>query len=221
MKCLLAGLLVLLVFGCSSQPKVGIVPESVGDLSGFHRVENFQQFDAAHIRSPEAFASYSSVIYDPLIVDTMIVDTVRIEKQGGTWSFKPADRKKARQQFYEQVASYYQSSGSLKLTNQPNKDVLRVSVELLKYIPNAPRDSFDDRISGADYLTEGVGTLFMRARIYDSTTDELMAVLEDRRELGRGWIKNDRANNARSFNEGLRTWISRIDDGVGLLKQLY
>ncbi|WP_018275051.1 DUF3313 family protein [Teredinibacter turnerae] len=220
MKKIISGLLAaLLMSGCSSSPTVTSIPVSEGDIEGFYEVLNLRQFDSVFIRSSDALQGYSAAMFADLDLTNLEIDRSRLRANSEKWRFERRDRQRMEEQFAEQLALLFAGkSVHLKQAAGPGTGVLTIEFALTRYKPNAPKDALRDRPIGSTYITEGAGRLYMQARVRDSVSGELLALLEDDRELGQEWEEDNRVNNARRFEQGLGVWLRRLDAAVADLQ---
>jgi len=219
MKTVLPLLLSLLwLASCTSVPTTSNAPETEGVYSGMFAVKNLQQFSQVYLVSPEALQGYENVIFTPLMTDTLEIDTSRLRFRD-TWTPKEEDFLWLQREFAKIVEKSYQPPRGLRLLSEPADKTLKVAMALTKYMPNNPRDSLADRDTGASYFSEGAGKLFMRTRVLDAQSGELLALVVDERELGSTWQRDNRVNNSRRFRMGLETWVTRLGSGLAMLAQ--
>ena len=207
------------IIACSSSPKVAESPETSGTLAGFYRVTSLQQFESVHVRSADVFVKYSKIFFEPLSLENLEIDDSRLTRTD-TWTLQEDDVENAQRHFVEQLNHIYQQPRNFERVLSADELSLKVEVVLTKYRPNSPRDSITDRSSHTQYFSEGAGRLFMKTKVTDAQSGELLAVIEDDRELGSTWQEDNRVNNLRRFKLGLNTWIVRIDQGLASLQKL-
>ncbi|SMF23917.1 Protein of unknown function [Alteromonadaceae bacterium Bs31] len=207
----------LLLSACVNSPKIADKPESGGEPDGFYLVSGLEQLERSYVRSAEVFGSYKRIIYAPLSLSDLEIDDSRLD-HSESWTLKDGDVENAQLHYSEQLTRVYQQDRNFQLVSDASEGTLLVKMALVKYRPNSPRDSFGDRSSGTQFFSEGAGRLYMKTLISDALSGELLAVMEDDRELGSTWQEDNRVNNVRRFKQGLNTWIVRIDKGLAKLK---
>ncbi len=87
-----------------------------------------------------------------------------------------------------------------------------VNAELLEIRPLAPKDDIHGRPTNQVYYTEGAGSAKIRFTV--STDAGADVVIENRRDAGRDWGKNDRFHNKQDVKQMFGSW------GRYLVKQL-
>ncbi len=218
-RSLVLSCIVLILTACAGTPKLADAPQSNGEMAGYYAVSNLQQFESVYIRSTEIFAGYDKLLFAPLSMKGLVIDDSRLD-HSETWTLRQGDEENAQQHFVQELAQVYRRPRNFQLVEDAGAKTLKVAVALVKYTPNAPRDTSRDRATGTQYFAEGIGRLYMRANITDAQSGELLAVIEDDRDLGSTWQENNRSNNLRRFKMGLNTWIVRIDNGLATLNEL-
>lgn len=85
--------------------------------------------------------------------------------------------------------------------------------ELLKLRPLAPKDDNKSRMPGERYVSQGAGSVKLRIVISDA--DSEIQVLEDSRDAGNSWGRNDRFSNRidakRMFNGWGHSLVKALD----------
>ena len=175
------------------------------------QLENCKQYNFDHCyKKPNSTIDLSGLQISQLSMADIEIDNRRLEHHEDDWQFTAKD--------IERLSSHYEKQVSKLLTpgssSNSHQDMpsLGLSFELLKFIPNAPKDDSRTRIHNEKVFTRGVGDLQMRAKIYRIDTGEVLLYIEDTDTVGSEFYLelNDRVNNARHFRLTLNTWIRQL-----------
>ncbi len=203
--------LVSAVFACVSCTSLYKKPLSATEGLDTTQLESCKQYNFDHCyKKPNNTIDLSELRISQLSMTDIEIDNRRLEHDEEDWQFTARE--------IERLTSHYKKQVNKLLTPEPSSDdqqaapSLGLSFELLKFIPNAPKDDSRTRIHNEKVFTRGVGDLQMRAKIYRIDTGEVLLYIEDTDTVGSEFYLelNDRVNNARHFRLTLNTWIRQL-----------
>ncbi|TVZ41075.1 uncharacterized protein DUF3313 [Alteromonadaceae bacterium 2753L.S.0a.02] len=199
---------------CSNKPSISGNVEN-----GMQRVKH-AGFGEFYIKSGIELNKYSAISYAPLKMENLKIDQKRVNVEDRNWDLTQEDIASVSQIFAERVVGFYQSSRNFKLLSEPAPNALTVSFELLEFVPTASKDSSVSRTERSSIFTKGIGRLHATAKISDAVTGELLATLEDDRDVGnlQKLEENKRVRNERKLRLHFDAWLSRLDEALAGLK---
>jgi len=175
----------------------------------------FQEF---YIAKNTSLDRYQSVQYEPLSMGRLNINQKRIDPQARNWQLTEENKHYMAMLFAERVKAFYETSHELALANTAGDNTLKVQFELLEFLPNASQDSGVERAARSDIFTRGIGKLHVRATLSDASSGQIIATLEENREVGDTRLeKNNRSKNIRKLRSHFDSWISRLDATLGKL----
>lgn len=212
-------LIVLFIVGCSQTPSLVNNDVQEVDSTPLYGVAGVP-FDEFYISGPNTIAKYDAVVFDTLSLDNLVIDQRRLDHRDRDWAFKDKEKERLKAYFAKKVGTVFNKSEGLRLANEPGQGVLNVMFELVEFAPNAPKDDAKSRPIRQKILTRSVGDLSVKAKIVDSLTGEVVAVLADEEEVGDTTFLevNDRVNNTRHLRNTMESWIRGLKDTLESLK---
>ncbi len=105
--------------------------------------------------------------------------------------------------------------GRFATSLQTGADVLQVKAKVLEIAPLASKDDSKGRPTMMKVYSEGMGTMTLELTLVDSVSGDVLAIITDRRDLGRIWEENNRVTNnvqiRLAFNQWLRNLRTELD----------
>ena len=93
--------------------------------------------------------------------------------------------------------------------------MLQISAALTAIAPSAAKDDNSSRSAGRSRVyTEGAGTMAVFVVYADSETQEVLAMIKDRRASQSGWGVNNSVTNAADVRRIFNSWAMQINNGL-------
>lgn len=209
---------ILLISACAQPvaivPLVSELPETVG----MNKVEN-SGFDDFFVNKNKITEGYSRIIFSQLNLDNIEIDTSRLKFPDNDWTLTAKNKNKWQELFQTSAKNAFKNPEGLSLSKSPASKILNAHFEIVKFIPTAVDDvkSLNNRNK---VYTQNIGFMETKAVIRDSITGEVIAVINDKREVGERLGEFER-NNAIMNNRRLRSeWTSMLNQLEVTLNQI-
>lgn len=204
-----------LLSGCSMTKPHEKEAARKADQAGLNAVEK-SRFDGTFVAPNARFGQYKT-----LLVEQLDLSDVKIRKQttdkirDTPWELSDADRRYYQERYSEALMSNLIADGRFATSLQPGSDVLRIKAKVLEIAPLASKDDSKGRPTMMKVYSEGMGTMTLELTLVDSVSGNLLAIITDRRDLGRIWEENNRVTNniqiRLAFNQWLRNLRTELD----------
>jgi hypothetical protein len=165
---------------------------------------------ASYVKSGIDLSSYNRVMVKPLNMDNIeVLKPVWEQDNDEAWSFNPGDRSTIQEWFLDAMQKELETNGGYALVADPAADVMRIEVELLSITPfvkpGTPSNDGDFEIS-----TLGSGDVVVSAEFRDSTTRELLILIEGERPIGEKYKELSRENHEANVKGLFAKWGKTI-----------
>lgn len=177
-------------------------------IAGALMAEN--NIPASYVKPGIDLSIYTKVMIKPLNMDNIeVLKPVWEQDNDEEWSFKPEDRAAIQQWFVDAMQQQIEGNNGYPLVSEPADDVMRIEVELLSitpYVkPGTPASDGEHVIS-----TLGSGDVVVSAEFRDSTTRELLILIEGERTIGEEYKELSRENHIRNVQGLFAKWGKKI-----------
>lgn len=116
---------------------------------------------------------------------------------------------KGLQEFYQEAMTYrFSNKNGYERVSSAKQADLVVHAKIERMAPLAPKDDNRSRNIGANYYTEGSGEVTIIFDVYQQ--DQLVLKIEDTRDAGFTWKKNDRLNNRTNMRNLFQGWAKDL-----------
>jgi len=165
------------------------------------------QTDAASYVKPGVdLSTYNRVMVKPLNMDNIeVLKPVWEQDNDEVWSFNPENRAAIQEWFLDAMQNELETKGGYALVSAPADDVMRIEVELLSitpYVkPGTPSNDGKFKIS-----TLGSGDVVVSAEFRDSTTRELLVLIEGERVIGEKYRELSPENHTKNVKGLFAKW---------------
>jgi hypothetical protein len=200
--------------------KSGFVMRGIGVLALFAVVFSSAlsaQVEPAFVREGVKWDQYTKFLVKPLVVDEVKVLKPPYAQDDPTqWTLELRDLAGVQSIFRDVMRDELQGNGGYPLVYADGKDVIEVEVELLSIMPWL-KPGGDDEYAGYEVKTLGSGEITARVELRDSTTRELLVLIEGDKAVGEKYKEFTRANNVsnvesmfRAFARNLRKSMDKV-----------
>ena len=146
------------------------------------------------------------VMVKPLNMDNIeVLKPVWEQDNDEDWSFNPENRAAVQEWFLDAMQRELETEGGYALVSEPAADVMRIEVELLSITPfvkpGTPASDGKFTIS-----TLGSGDVVVSAEFRDSTTRELLILIEGERSIGDTYQEISRETNIENVKGLFTKW---------------
>ncbi len=169
---------------------------------------------ASYVKPDIDLSTYNRVMVRPLNMDNIEVLKPAWEQDNDEeWSFNPEDRAAIQEWFLDAMQRELETNGGYALVSEPAADVMRIEVELLSitpYVkPGTPASDGEHVIS-----TLGSGDVVVSAEFRDSTTRELLILIEGERTIGEKYKELSRENHIKNVKSLFAKWGTRTREAL-------
>ena len=204
--------MILALAACSSAPRVVQQKTVVGEFEGNYVIKN-TGIDHFTAETSNIFAKYSSIYFHPLDFSKTEINTDRLDFRDKDWSFTDKEKRIFNNTLQTELKAKYEKTTTLNVLDTPSSDAIALKVSVLKFTPTASKDDFKSRDAREKVFSFSYGQMLTRYTFIDSTSGKILAVAEDREEIGETPRKLDRNNRVRNIHEmklEIQRWASRL-----------
>lgn len=157
---------------------------------------------------------YSKVMVKPLRIEEVEVIKPSWEMDDPEeWSFQEGSGEQVQKLFMDAMKKELEVTGGYPLVKGSGDDVLRIEVELLSITPYVkPGSQTGD--DGYEVETLGSGELVVSAEIRDSSTRELLILVEGERTIGDKYRKLSTENHIKNLSKLFEGWGVKIREAL-------
>lgn len=214
-KLLLVALSAGAISGCSITKPHEKEAALKANQAGLSAVEN-SRFDGTFVAPNASFSQYKKLLVQQLDLSDVKIRRSSSDKINDTpWELNDEDRRYYQEKYSEALTNNLIADGRFSTAMQAGADVLLIQAKVLEIAPLASKDDQQGRPTLMKVYSEGMGTMTLELSLIDSTSGNLLAIITDRRDLGRIWEENNRATNniqvRLAFNQWLRNLRTELD----------
>lgn len=170
-----------------------------------------RKFDSAFTRENIDFSKYTKIRIEPLNLSN-----VKILQQTGRrpslhvkpWVLTKRDEAFYKKQYQKSATRYLIDKGHFSPANASTGKVLILRSEVTQIAPLGVKNEI--QIGRIDSFSRGFGRMTISMKLYDAETNQLLAIVSDRRELGKLWEKNNRVRDYAHVRQGFNVWLKRL-----------
>lgn len=153
-----------------------------------------------------------NVYVEPLKLDQVEVQPLYRPKSiaQDNWELTDHDQQQMQRHFEDALKRHFTPDNGLNLVTSPEQADLVVKADVTELFPSAPKDDNKSRDIGMEYFSEGFGEATILISVYQQ--DQLVFLIEDRRQAGMVWERNERLNNTKNIRILFRGWANDLAD---------
>ena len=165
---------------------------------------------ASYVKPDTDLSGYTRVKAAPLNLDNIEVLKPAWEQDDpDEWSFQPEDRTQIQQLFMDAMKTELETNGNYPVVSESGDDVLRIEVEILSITPYVkPGTQSSD--SNYEISTLGSGDVVVSAELRDSSTRELLILVEGERTIGEEYKELSRENHIANVKSLFSKWGRKL-----------
>lgn len=175
------------------------------------------QVEPTFVRDGVKWDQYTKFLVKPLVVDEVKVLKPPYAQDDPTeWTLELRDLAGVQSIFRDVMRDELQGNDGYPLVYADGAGVIEVEVELLSIMPWL-KPGGDEEYAGYEVKTLGSGEITARVELRDSTTRELLVLIEGDKAVGEKYKEFTRANNTsnvesmfRSFARNLRKSMDKV-----------
>lgn len=169
---------------------------------------------ASYVKPGIDLSVYKRVLVKPLNIDNIEVLKPSWEQDNDeVWSFEPEDGQAIQEWFLDAMQNELETEGGYALVSEPDADVMRIEVELLSITPYLkPGTQGSD--GEFEISTLGSGDVVVSAEFRDSTTRELLILIEGERTIGDKYREVSRENHTKNVKGLFAKWGKVIREAL-------
>ena len=169
---------------------------------------------ASYVKPDVDFSTYSKVLVKPLNMDNIEVIKPPWEQDNDEdWSFDPENRAAIQAWFMEAMKNEIETKGGYPLASESGDDVIRIEVELLSITPYV-KPGTKSAESEHKISTLGSGDVVISAEFRDSTTRELLVLIEGERVIGEKYREVSKENHIKNVKGLFTKWGKKTREAL-------
>jgi hypothetical protein len=172
------------------------------------------QAEPTWVKEGVDWKQYSKFLVRPLVVDNVkVIKPPYAQDDPSEWTLSVRDLEGVQAIFRDVMSDVLSGNGGYPLVYGDGEDVLEVEVELLNIMPWV-KPGGDEDYEGFVVKTLGSGEVTGRVELRDSTTRELLLLLEGNKAAGEKYKEFTRANNISNIEAMFRSFATRLRNAM-------
>jgi len=169
---------------------------------------------ASYVKPDVDLSVYTKVMVKPLnIANIEVLKPAWEQDNDEVWSFKAEDGKAIQEWFLEAMQNELETKGGYALVSKPAADVMRIEVELLSITPYVKPGTQSEQ-GESEISTLGSGDVVVSAEFRDSTTRELLILVEGERTIGEKYRELSPENHTKNVKGLFAKWGKVVRDAL-------
>lgn len=201
----------LLVSGCAAPKKHERNAMMKADAEGLSVIDS-ANFDGTFVAPNVDFSQYRRLLVEQLNVDDVVIrkPTALSPSQNTPWELNDNDKRYYQERYTEALMNNLIQDGAYSTAVEAGQDVIRVQANIIEIAPLASKDDFQGRPTRMQVYSEGMGTMTLELSLYDSVTGKVLAIITDKRDLGKIWEVNSRVTNNIQVRVAFNAWLKKL-----------
>jgi hypothetical protein len=181
-----------------------------GLVAMFFASSALAQAEPTWVKDGVNWQQYGKFLVQPLNVDNVrVIKPAYAQDDTSDWSLDVQDLEGIQAIFRDAMNNVLTRNGGYPLVYAAGKDVIEVEVELLSITPWL-KPGGDESLEGYVVKTLGSGEVTGRVELRDSTTRELLLLIEGDKAVGEKYTEFTRANNASNVEAMFTSFAKRV-----------
>ena len=173
-----------------------------------------QQVEPTWVKEGVNWEQYSKFLVKPLNIDDVkLVKPPWAADDTSEWTLEIQDLEAIQAIFRDAMKDVLSGNDGYPLVYLDGKDVLEVEVELLSIMPWL-KPGGDESLDGYEVKTLGSGEITARVELRDSTTRELLLMIEGDKAVGEKYSEFTVANNVSNIESMFRSFATRLRNSM-------
>ncbi|MBT8064806.1 MAG: DUF3313 domain-containing protein [Gammaproteobacteria bacterium] len=173
-----------------------------------------QEVEPTWVKEGVDWEQYNKFLVKPLNIDDVkVIRPPWAEDDPREWTIDIQDLEAIQAIFRDVMREVLSGNGGYKLVYAEGKDVLEVELELLSIMPWL-RPGGDEDLDGFEVKTLGSGEITGRAELRDSTTRELLLLIEGDKAVGEKYAQFTLQNNISNIQSMFTAFATRLRNSM-------
>ncbi len=169
---------------------------------------------ASYVKPGIDLSTYTKVMVKPLNIENIEVLKPAWEQDNDeVWKLEIEDVEAIQEWFLDAMQNELETKGGYPLVAKPAADVIRIEVELLSITPYV-KPGTPAKTDGFKTSTLGSGDVVVSAEFRDSTTRELLILIEGERTIGDRYKKLSPENHTKNVKGLFAKWGKVVREGL-------
>jgi hypothetical protein len=182
----------------------------VGLVAMFFASAVTAQVEPTWVKEGVDWQKYNMFLVRPLNVDNVqVIKPAYAQDDSSDWSLEIQDLQGIQAIFRDVMNEQLSGSNGYPLVYAPGRGVVEVEVELLSITPWL-KPGGDPALEGHVVTTLGSGEITGRVELRDSTTRELLMLIEGDKAVGEKYTEFTRANNVSNIDAMFTSFAKRL-----------
>lgn len=182
----------------------------VGLVAMFFASAALAQAEPTWVKEGVDWQKYNMFLVRPLNVDNVqVIKPAYAQDDPSDWSLEIQDLQGIQAIFRDVMNEQLSGSDGYPLVYAPGRGVVEVEVELLSITPWL-KPGGDPALEGHVVTTLGSGEITGRVELRDSTTRELLLLIEGDKAMGEKYTEFTRANNVSNIDAMFTSFAKRL-----------
>lgn len=172
------------------------------------------QVEPTWVKEGVDWKRYSKFMVRPLEIDNVkVIKPAHAQDDPSEWTLEVQDLEAIQAIFRDVMNKVLSGNNGYPLVYVDGKDVLEVEVELLSVTPWL-KPGGDESLEGYVVKTLGTGEVTGRAELRDSTTRELLLLIEGDKAMGQQYKEFTRENNTANIEAMFTRFATRLRNAM-------
>jgi hypothetical protein len=172
------------------------------------------QLEPTWVKEGVDWSRYSKFLVKPLnIEDVKVIKPPYAQDDTSEWTVDIKDLEGIQAIFRDVMGKVLEGNDGWPIVYVDGKDVLEVEVEILNIMPWL-KPGGDESLAGYEVKTLGSGEVTGRVEIRDSTTRELLLMIEGDKAIGEKYKEFTRANNVSNIEFMFTRFATRLRNSM-------
>jgi hypothetical protein len=172
------------------------------------------QLEPTWVKEGVDWSRYSKFLVKPLNVDDVeVLKPPYAQDDPSDWTLDIQDMEGLQAIFTEAMKDALEANDGWPIVSTDGADVLEVEVEILNITPWL-KPGGDESLAGYEVKTLGSGEITGRVELRDSTTRELLLLIEGEKAVGEQYTEFTRENNIANLNSMFTDFATRLRNSM-------
>jgi len=173
------------------------------------------QLEPTWVKEGVEWSQYSKFLVKPLNIDDVkVVKPPYAEDDTSEWTLEIEDLESMQAIFRDVMKDTIEGSGGWPVVYADGKDVLEVEVEILSIMPWVKPGGDAERFGDFEVKTLGSGEITARVELRDSSTRELLLLIEGDKAVGEKYKEFTLENNVKNVKNMFTRFATRLRNSM-------